>query len=1092
MKTTTNSSADTPPGDGAVPRRVFFAFDFTDQVTADVVDALVDRPPPGLDPRRASGGQGDLWTQVAREIEAAAAVVALIDHANANVAFEYGYALGCRKECYLLQAQAETPNWIQGPPFHGLLRGPGSKGSEIRASLQKEGAVHTSPVVSGDRTVFLCPNENIGENLREFVARERPDWHLPDENGWNLANIETALARSWRVVWVVLWFDPTVTRRHGRANAAHAAVAGFARARGLDLKVLRHTAAIELVDVGRDVIPFENVRAFEQMLGEFDRDLDARRREVLANLRVGASAPVAEPARSPIDPITAYRTWVQSAHATTVPFFGSAARALADVFVRRHVAPSVRSPQHARSRAAGRDPDSDAEVLGRGDWTLASLLSLERGGALDVTGRWVLLGPPGSGKSTLCRRLACELAEDANGPLPLLVSLERLCTQGQGDAFDLVEADTRRGAEGEGLAGLAERLRTRAKQSGDVWILLDGLDEVVAEQGTALREVLAAMAQAYPDCPILVTSRRTGYAGAPEPSFREAELLPLGDPQQAQLLRNWLGADLGNAAWERIRASERMGELAANPFLLTMLAQLSKEGPGLPRTRGALYREAVDLLLRRGYGAIQRGMKAWESARAVLAELSLALQHKGGEAWERADVHAVLQGVLAQSPRASQTIQFSWGSDPSRFLDDVERDSGLLGPHRGRHEPWRYLHRSLREYLAARALADDPALDTGGLIAQLESEQGAARWGETISLLVGLLNRDDLRRAALLEAIVTRDHDLAHHTLPQLEGLDVREALDLLDRVPPVTAGDDEPWNGDDLAAVLRSLRLDGHPSGELSAAILERVDPKLPTLRLAHLYYGLEAAGLVLDREAFFRRCERWPREGEPVLPKTVRIPVDGAESVRFTMGSPERVGAPLERPQRQVTLQPYCMAVAAVTEGEYERFDGIRPAMHPKCPVRGISWWEAWLYARWLGGHLPTEAQWECAARAGTQTQWSHGDDEASLEEYACYSARPGSTVQNVGTRRPNPWGLYDMHGNVFEWCHDWYGPYDPAQTLDPAGPGRGPGANRGPFVRVLRGGSFRHGAAKCRSAFRSWNWPWYLFDSVGFRVVLPCSRP
>ncbi len=140
-------------------------------------------------------------------------------------------------------------------------------------------------------------------------------------------------------------------------------------------------------------------------------------------------------------------------------------------------------------------------------------------------------------------------------------------------------------------------------------------------------------------------------------------------------------------------------------------------------------------------------------------------------------------------------------------------------------------------------------------------------------------------------------------------------------------------------------------------------------------------------------------------------------------------------------------------------------------------------------MGGTLPTEAQWEYACRAGTTTAYSFGDDPALLGDYAWFQDNSwGEGLTNasssVGLKLPNPWGLYDMHGNAYEWCSDWYD-YDyyndPSAGSDPTGPASG-------SYRVLRGGSWRNGATVCRSAYRFGDYPVNGFVNYGFRVVSP----
>jgi formylglycine-generating enzyme required for sulfatase activity len=138
-------------------------------------------------------------------------------------------------------------------------------------------------------------------------------------------------------------------------------------------------------------------------------------------------------------------------------------------------------------------------------------------------------------------------------------------------------------------------------------------------------------------------------------------------------------------------------------------------------------------------------------------------------------------------------------------------------------------------------------------------------------------------------------------------------------------------------------------------------------------------------------------------------------------------------------------------------------------KRPVEQVSWEDAQEFIRKLnakeGGtkyRLPTEAEWEYAARAGSTTAYSFGDDVTQLGEYAWYDQNAGNTTHPVGQRKPNAWGLYDMHGNVWEWVQDWYGAYAAATVTDPQGPASG-------SDHVFRGGGWSISAGPCRAAYR-----------------------
>jgi formylglycine-generating enzyme required for sulfatase activity len=169
---------------------------------------------------------------------------------------------------------------------------------------------------------------------------------------------------------------------------------------------------------------------------------------------------------------------------------------------------------------------------------------------------------------------------------------------------------------------------------------------------------------------------------------------------------------------------------------------------------------------------------------------------------------------------------------------------------------------------------------------------------------------------------------------------------------------------------------------------------------------------------------------------------------------------------------------------------------------PVEQVRWFDATNYCAQLTQReptagrigtnsvyrLPTEAEWEFACRAWTSTRFSYGDDPgyANLTNYAWYGGGIGDSMTHpVGQKLPNPWGLYDVHGNVFEWCQDWYGDYAGGIAVDPQGPATG-------SDRVVRGGGCYGDAGDCRSADRYGGTPGGWGASVGFRVVLAPGQP
>jgi len=194
------------------------------------------------------------------------------------------------------------------------------------------------------------------------------------------------------------------------------------------------------------------------------------------------------------------------------------------------------------------------------------------------------------------------------------------------------------------------------------------------------------------------------------------------------------------------------------------------------------------------------------------------------------------------------------------------------------------------------------------------------------------------------------------------------------------------------------------------------------------------------------------------------------------FLMGSPDSDSdaSADEKPQHRVKItRPFYLGVCPVTQEEYERVMGENPSHFqgdPQRPVEQVSWDDAVEFCRRLSEkegktyRLPTEAEWEYACRAGSTTKWCFGDSESQLGEYAWYTVNSRSTTHPVGKKEPNDWGVYDMHGNVWEWCADWYAQdyYGGSPTDDPKGPSSG-------ALRVLRGGSWGGVPGYSRSANR-----------------------
>jgi acetoin utilization deacetylase AcuC-like enzyme/formylglycine-generating enzyme required for sulfatase activity len=245
--------------------------------------------------------------------------------------------------------------------------------------------------------------------------------------------------------------------------------------------------------------------------------------------------------------------------------------------------------------------------------------------------------------------------------------------------------------------------------------------------------------------------------------------------------------------------------------------------------------------------------------------------------------------------------------------------------------------------------------------------------------------------------------------------------------------------------------------------------------------------------------------------MPETITTK-SGIEMVKipggwFDMGSHE--GSPDESPVHKVWVDSFWMDKYEVVQKQFRKFQISDPShfKDPNNPLEQMNWTDAAFFCNersfaeglepcydeqtWEcnfqadGYRLPTEAEWEYACRAGTDTKFSFGSSARNLKSYAWFAANSSGKTHNVGQKKPNPWGLYDMHGNVAEWCNDYYSKdyYANSEQKDPEGPAKGQ-------ERVLRGGAWNSSAESCRSSYRasdpSIDDTCLASDAIGFRCV------
>jgi formylglycine-generating enzyme required for sulfatase activity len=262
-----------------------------------------------------------------------------------------------------------------------------------------------------------------------------------------------------------------------------------------------------------------------------------------------------------------------------------------------------------------------------------------------------------------------------------------------------------------------------------------------------------------------------------------------------------------------------------------------------------------------------------------------------------------------------------------------------------------------------------------------------------------------------------------------------------------------------------------------------------------------------IVDRTALI------PSESQPVIDVTHKSSVDLLDKTLFAsldfsfvniptgtfiMGSPEfELGRNNDETQHEVTItKGFYMQTALVTQRQWKALMGSNPSRFSEesydRPVDNVSWYDCQQFIKRLNSmkedtyRLPTEAEWEYACRAGSSDQCTEGEiielfcgHDHNLDVVGWYCGNSNRMPHPVAQKNPNSWELYDVHGNLMEWCQDWYGEYDAIPQKDTTGPVTGPG-------RVIRGGSWFSCAKNCRSASR-FHWsPNSKSDFIGFRLV------
>jgi len=711
----------------------------------------------------------------------------------------------------------------------------------------------------------------------------------------------------------------------------------------------------------------------------------------------------------------------------------------------------------------------------------------------------VVIGDPGAGKTTFLRRVAYALCQMGLGDLPEVVEtslgiskpmfpimvklseLDEYITRSKNDqnapAGD-VSADwlpAYLAASGDKGWGLDENFFRKRLEGGSCMVLLDGLDEARDRIARArLSRLIENVGRSYPGCQLIVTSRPAGYEGeACLPDFAHAEIDPLSDQAVETFLSRWCealfrespttAADHCSELLGALHKRPEIRKIAQNPVMVTAIAVLHWNERRLPEQRADLYESIIRWLSR---SREQRpGREKAENTLVLLQELALAMQ--SNPEGIRTEVSRRWAAEKIAPELASGKLDKDSISRAESFLDAEEIDSGIVV---GRGNGVQFWHRTFQEYMAARAIAARPDSDQQSLLWGTPIKAYRPEWQEVMLLLASILHQQG------------------------------RAKVDNLVRSMIKTSTSETDAFASLLAVMLRDLEPVGYrpPDRECDGWMQQVIElfehaesQAVPSLTLIA---AAEALSRASDNRLDFRRADYWV----------------GLEATEFMLGSqstdheganydPE---APDDETVRKALLDSFLIARFPVTVELYRKFldsggyrqkkwwqaGGFGEFSKPKKweeqsqylsrPVVGVSWYESAAFCRWASCRLPTEAEWERAARGlvGRRYPWGHEDANPSRLN-SRESGINELTPVGLYSRGATPDGIFDMAGNILEWCADLHGAY----STEPLG--LVPKEIRS---RVYRGGCWFDFANSCRAAYRRGCEPEDRRGVLGFRMA------
>ena len=699
---------------------------------------------------------------------------------------------------------------------------------------------------------------------------------------------------------------------------------------------------------------------------------------------------------------------------------------------------------------------------------------------------FLLRGLPGSGKTTLLKYLTYRFASigavNQNKCIPVyirckdfssLISLEEFIMQQINENSDSKACYN--------ILTLTEYFLETA-----MVLLFDGLDEIEDDQTSEnFRRELVRLRKQYPRCKLIVSSRPIKLNRDNFPAFRHLDVLCLNPIQINEYLEQWFCGNRTKIDDLKMifENRPRIRALATSPFLLSMIcfAHDNSDEAALVERRSDLYANCTTYLLQRRYDPSSRSnsKRNHEHILKILKDISLRFF-----LWQESSFPIKHVNVIGEYSFCAEKI-----GKTEAFLDDIQHKTGLIQRTK---DGFSFVHRSLWEYFTALAL-QDKSLDF------VIKHAANPDWEEVIRLYTGLLPEEadvislvnnlwNINRPLALRVTTESRIPASKLIKPQIENEEGNQSKlllidSLIQSLPLIPQAEQKNL----LQETLHILLLE---CAERDCEVIYRAQELLEE----HDLNPLDPSGLVyrlLDLEHAKERQEKCLEDSANHF-RFINI-----KGGTFPMGDNNHEQN--ERPIHQVKITSFSITKHPVTNKLLSIFpfrSNHSSSGGDHFPAVNISWFEAYYFALWISARLPTEAEWEYAARGGKDAPhaiYYFGDLEEELKNHAWFGESDRKFAHSVKELNPltkkenvNSLGLANMLGNVWEWCSDWYDENyfrecaSRGVIVDPAGPSSG-------SHRVMRGGRWFNFAQYCRSSYRYYYGPDYRRDFIGFRLVL-----